>query len=120
MLALALAAAAGSAVAEGAPLKPAPNDAEVGVLSSGTILLSGRRSSIARITARLAVVKRKGGMVWFYRQNPSAMPSERMQKSIEAVEELLIHDDLPRTLSTKPDYSDVMELNGRVHRRGTP
>lgn len=77
---------------------------KVSVLSSGTVLADGSDVSLAALDERLAEIHRGNGVVWYYRENASGQPPAVARQVID----LIIGRNLPISMSTKPDFSDVV------------
>jgi hypothetical protein len=58
-------------------------------------------------------LKKEGGAVWYYRQNPESEPAP----SDLAVVELVFKIGLPISMSSKPDFSDYVDGKGQSHPR---
>jgi hypothetical protein len=82
----------------------------VGVLHDGTVLLNGQRDTLADVAARFAAASKARGMVWYYR-DAAIDPSPAAEQVMHAVINLVAKNRLAITLSSKPDYSDVIDLN---------
>ena len=52
-----------------------------------------------------------GSSVWYYRENPAGEPHPNAKEVLK----LIIDARLPIRLSTKPDFSDFVGLDGRPH-----
>jgi hypothetical protein len=82
--------------------------AKVSVLASGVVLLDGTPTTLPALEERLKTVKAANGVVWYHRENPAAEPPPQGT----AVVQLIIKYRLPVSMSTKPDFSDVVDANG--------
>src|SRR4030095_7711368 len=76
-----------------------------GVLSSGRILLEGKKAPQKAQWAR--------SPIWYYRESGKGQPP------IEAIEivKLVVAHKLPISLSSKPDFSDYMDDEGHSRPR---
>jgi len=90
-----------------------PPVARVSALASGTILLNGKPTDVKSIDAELGKIKERQGEVWYYRENPQAEPHPNAM----AVVELVVKHRLPISMSTKPDFSDYVDRDGRSRPR---
>lgn len=90
--------------------------ARVSVLSSGKILLNGCASDLSRIEAEFKRLKQVKGAVWYYRENAQAEPRPEAM----AVIRLAIANQLPVSMSTKPDFSDHVDDQGHPRPRSGP
>lgn len=92
------------------PLNGFSTIAKVRVDGAGKIFLNGTQVSLDELMRGLAVLG-KDGVVWYYRENPEAeTPAEA-----EAVIQAIVEAKLPVRLSSKPDYSDVVDPQGFSH-----
>src|SRR5262245_57619268 len=90
-----------------------PPHAKISALSSGALLLNGQPSDLASIEAEFERLQTQEGTVWYYRDNPQAEPAPQAM----AVIKLVIQYRLPITFSTKPDFSDYVDADGRSRPR---
>ena len=90
-----------------------PLVARVSALASGTLLLNGKPSDIKSIDAELGKIKERNGEVWYYRESPQAEPHPNAM----AVVKLVVKHRLPISMSTKPDFSDHVDRDGRSRPR---
>ena len=93
----------------GAPSKNKPNIAKVKVLADGTILLNDKKVTIDDLNIAFNKLKNKNGVVWYYRENAEGQPPPQSMAVIKTV----VEAKLPIKLSTKPDFSDSIGLNGK-------
>lgn len=86
---------------------------EVSVLLSGEVFADGEKISMSQLDKRFAEISKQNGVVWFYReigdQKPPAAATE--------VLELVIKHQLMINISSKPDFSNVVEADGTVSQR---
>jgi hypothetical protein len=75
---------------------------KVKVTVNGEITADGQPVTLEKLAVRFADLKRAGGVVWYYRENPAREPHANAKKVIE----LVVDNKLPIRLSTKPDFSD--------------
>lgn len=87
--------------------------AKVSVLSSGKLLLNGRKSSLQAIDKAFQQLAQEHGRVWYYREDAA----EQAPPVAIAVVKLVIKYHLPITLSTTPDFSNYIGQDGRPHPR---
>jgi len=85
--------------------------AQISVLASGKILLDGRPATISEVKRALERMKAKSGTVWYYRESGEPPP--------EAIElfKLMVENQLLISLSSKADFSDYVDEEGRSHPR---
>ena len=86
---------------------------EISVLQSGRILIDGTESSIDQIEQRLAQLKSDGGTVWYYREAGQQEPPPEATQIIKMV----VENELPISLSSKPDFSDFIGEDGQPRPR---
>ena len=102
------------AFAVAAPLPAADRPvAKVSALADGTLLLNGEPSTLGRISSELAKLQQTEGMVWFYRDNPQGEPTA----SAKTLFQLIFQYQLPVSISTKPDFSDYVDRDGKSQPR---
>jgi hypothetical protein len=94
------------------PAEP-PSVARISVLSSGAVLLDGEPSDLDRVDAALRQLKVAGGTAWYYRENAASEPPP----AALLVMDLLVKNQVPVSMSTKPDFSDYVDENGWAHAR---
>ena len=86
-----------------------PPVARVSVLSSGKLLLNGAPTELPTIEAEFQRIKKSQGAVWYYRENPQTEPPPQAK----AIIRLVIEYGLPVSMSSKPDFTDYIDENGR-------
>jgi hypothetical protein len=87
--------------------------AKVGVSADGQIELNGAVASIEDIRATFAGLARDNGVVWYYREAASGEPHPNAMLVVQAV----VEARLPISMSTKPDFSDVVLADGTTKAR---
>lgn len=86
------------------------------VSRNGAITLDGARMSLQALRTSLADLRARQGVVWYYREaGETVAPTAAM-----AVMRLLVEQRLPVSLSTRPDFSDVVRPDGHVVPRTSP
>jgi hypothetical protein len=95
------------------PAFAAPPVARINALASGVILLNGKPTTSADLDEALADLKRRGGLVWYYRENAAGEPSPQAMQAIQ----LVVKHQLPISMSTKADFSNVVDANGLTRAR---
>jgi hypothetical protein len=91
-----------------------PPHAKISALASGALLLNGQPADLASIEAEFKRLQAQHGEVWYHRDNPRAEPTRQAMSVIQ----LVIKYRLPITFSTKPDFSDYVDVStGRSHPR---
>ena len=88
---------------------------KVAVLQNGRVTFDGKAVSIEQLRIKLTELKSKNGAVWYYREAPDKEPPAISTQVIQAV----MDNNLPISLSTKPDFSTVVLPDGTVKPRGT-
>ena len=84
--------------------------ARVSALANGSLLLNGQKSDIQKIEVEFKRLKQAAGVVWYYRENGQGEPPP----SAMAVIKLVVDYRLPLSMSSKPDFSDVIDEDGRL------
>lgn len=87
--------------------------ARISVLSNGSLFLNGKSTDLRSIESELQRLKQVKGTVWYHRDNPQAEPS----KEGTAVVNMIIQHRLPVSLSTRADFSDYVDSQGRSQPR---
>ena len=95
------------------PVFAAPGVAKVSVLSSGRLLLNGAPTDLAAVEAEFKRLQAINGTVWYYRESAEGDPPPEAM----SVMELVVKYKLPVSLSTKADFSDHVDGDGRSHPR---
>lgn len=83
--------------------------ARVKVDRTGKIFLNGEQVSLDKLKDAFARLKPENGVVWYYRENPEGDPPAEATSVIQAI----IDAELSIRLSSKPDYSDVVDSEGK-------
>jgi biopolymer transport protein ExbD len=81
---------------------------KVKVTASGDITADGQPVTLEQLAPKLSELKKAGGGVWYYRENPGSEPHPNAMKVVELVAE----NKLPIRLSAKPDFSDAVDDKG--------
>lgn len=81
------------------------------VMASGKILLDGKPATIDEVKRALERTKARGGTVWYYRES-----GEPARAAVELFK-FMVEIRLPISLSSKADFSDYVDDEGRSHRR---
>ena len=80
----------------------------VQALRSGVIKVDGSPVTPSGLSTALAQIKAKKGAVLYDREGPNQEPTDRQ---LEAFKEI-ISASVPLSLSSKPDFSDVIQPDG--------
>jgi len=86
---------------------------KITVTKTGAISFDGAPTTLQKLREQLADLRGKDGVVWYYREASDSEPPEQAM----AVIRLVIENRLPISMSTKPDYSDVVMPDGTVRAR---
>ena len=90
-----------------------PPVGKLAVTAKGAVSFDGTAISIDALKAKLADLKKRGGVVWYYREaGTSEPPTQAME-----VMKLVAENRLPISMSTKSDYSDVVMPDGSTRPR---
>jgi hypothetical protein len=89
------------------------NVAKVSVYADGRIALDGRDVQIAELRSRFAKLSRDKGAVWHFREASSKEPPPNATLVIKAI----IDAQLPVSMSSKADFSNVVLPDGTVRPR---
>ena len=85
----------------------------VSVLASGSVLLDGEALSLDELRERMEAEKAARPVIWYYREAAQGEPPpEAMQ-----VMKLVVDNQLPISLCSKPDFSDYVDRKGVSHPR---
>lgn len=91
-----------------------PKVLKIAVSADGGVTADGRAVSIDALGPILRDLAKSKGEVWYYREAAQAEPHPNALRVLS----LIVDNSLPISLSTKPDYSDVVDDKGRsVQRR---
>jgi hypothetical protein len=86
---------------------------KVAVFADGRLAVDGAPSTIQMLREALKHLSERHGVVWYYReacqQDPPPIAMEVMQAVVEV--------RLPIRLSSRPDYSDSIGLDGKSSKR---
>jgi hypothetical protein len=110
---MAMASACSDGSAPSAATSPAPTAAEikVGLFRDGHIEINGRATKLTEVPAALEAAK--GDSVAYYREGAAGEPSGEQKAAIEPLLDAVMNTSLPIRLSSKPDFSDSVDLKGR-------
>src|ERR1700674_3503332 len=86
---------------------------KISVLSSGSLLLDGNPAPFSHLEPALETLKAANGCVWYYRESASSEPPPEAVQALQ----LIVQHKLPITFSSKPDFSDFVDLKGVPHPR---
>jgi hypothetical protein len=87
---------------------------KISVLARGELLVDGVASSLEQLQQRLTNANPHNTVVWYYRENPDAVKPPPI--SLEVLD-AVIQNRIPISLSSKPDFSNVIDDRGLEHPR---
>jgi hypothetical protein len=85
----------------------------ISVLTSGKVLLNGKESNLADVKKALEKARSEKAFVWYYRESGKGEPPQQAMEVIK----LVIENNLPISMSSKPDFSDYIDDKGQSHPR---
>jgi hypothetical protein len=85
---------------------------KVQALADGSIALNGRHTTVDVLRKFLADAHGQT-VVWYYREHADQEPTQGQMNVIQAI----VDNKVPVSLSTKPDFSDVVGEDGVPHPR---
>ena len=87
-------------------------------MSDGSLFLDGQAATVAVADRRFAELAEASGEVWYYREAGQSEPSEEAREEARDVMKKVMASvakhRLPVSLSTKPDFSDVLDVEKGV------
>jgi hypothetical protein len=86
-----------------------PKVLRIAVSADGRVTADGRVLSIDALGPILRDLAKSKGEVWYYREAAQSEPHPNALRVLS----LIVDNSLPVSLSTKPDYSDVVDDKGR-------
>jgi len=86
---------------------------KIAVATDGRITLDGKAASLSEVGTALEKLVQDKGRVWYYRAEPAGEPHENAMLVIQAI----VDAKLPISMSTKPDFSDVVLQDGTTKPR---
>jgi len=89
--------------------KPAQPVLKVAVMADGHITVNGKPAKMESLRESLKKLSQQKGVVWYYREAAKSEPPPEAQQVIQAV----IDARLPIRLSSRPDYSDAIGIDGK-------
>jgi len=82
---------------------------KVAVLKTGVIQANGKAVTLTELDELLATSKSRNGEVWYYREAAKEEPPPQATEVIK----LVIKHQLPISMSSKPDFSDMIDEHGK-------
>jgi hypothetical protein len=86
---------------------------KIKVLKNGEVYADGRAVSLDRLPELLAEARLRSKAAWVYREDLFGEPSVVAMEVLR----LVMEQELPVSLSTKPDFSDYVDPSGVSHPR---
>jgi hypothetical protein len=81
--------------------------------ADGSLLVDGSKMTAEEAISVLSGLDAPNSIVWYYREAAKERPHPNVQRVVEAIAEF----GIPVSLSTLPDFSDVVEKDGTVRPR---
>jgi hypothetical protein len=85
----------------------------IAVTAKGAVTFDGTTVTVDALRVRLADLRKRDGVVWYYREAASGPPPPQAAEVIK----LVVEQRLAISMSTKPDYSDVLLPDGTTRAR---
>lgn len=82
---------------------------KVAVMADGRIIVNGTPATMESFRASLKKLSQEKGIVWYFREDAKTEAPKIAKQVIQAV----IDARLPIRLSSRPDYSDAIGMNGK-------
>jgi biopolymer transport protein ExbD len=82
---------------------------KVSVTAAGRITADGSPVTIESLRQSLIRLAQRKGAVWYHRETADREPPQQAMQVMEAI----IENRLPVRLSSRPDFSDAVDLDGR-------
>ena len=89
--------------------KPVQPILKVAVMADGRITVNGAPATMGSLRESLKKLSQQNGVVWYYREAAHSEPPPIAKQVIQAV----IDARLPIRLSSRPDYSDAIGMDGK-------
>jgi hypothetical protein len=89
--------------------KPKQPVLKVAVMADGRITVNGTSSTMESLRASLKKLSQQKGVVWYYREAAKSEAPPEAEQVVQAV----IDARLPIRLSSRPDYSDSIGMDGK-------
>jgi hypothetical protein len=101
--------------AASAQTKPTASPVAKIAVTSKSVTFDGAPVTLEQLKLKLADLKKRNGAVWYYRE-ASTGQGDPPPQALEVIQ-LIVDQKLPVSLSTKPDFSDVVDDEGEVSPR---
>jgi hypothetical protein len=86
---------------------------KIAVTARGGVSFDGAAITLDALKAKLDDLRKRNGAIWYYREASGGAPSVQATEVLK----LIAGSRLPISLSTKPDYSDVVLPDGTTRPR---
>jgi hypothetical protein len=86
---------------------------KIAVTAPGVVSFDGAAITLDGLKSKLVDLKKRNGVIWYYREAAGSAPSAQATEVLK----LIAASRLPISLSTKPDYSDVVLPDGTTRPR---
>jgi hypothetical protein len=104
-----LLAGCGERGSSGSPVAPGAPILKIAVFADGRITADGQPATIDALRSMFKKLAEEKGAVWYYRETGKSEPPPQAMEVIKAVTEAR----LPIRLSSRPDYSDAIGMDGK-------
>ena len=97
------------------PMATSPNAPilKIAVMADGRVTVDGSPATMESLRASLKQLAGQQGVVWYYREAGEAQPSPQSAEVVDEVMNAVFETRLPIRLSSRPDYSDSIGMDGR-------
>jgi hypothetical protein len=82
---------------------------KIALIADGRLIVDGSPSTIESLRTSLKKLADEKGVVWYYREAGQGTPPPQSTQVIQAV----IENRLPIRMSSRPDYSDAIGMDGK-------
>jgi hypothetical protein len=82
---------------------------KIAVMADGRIFVDGSLATIGSVRTSLQRLSSQKGAVWYYREAGQGEPPPQAAEVMQAV----IENRLPIRLSSRPDFSDAIGMDGK-------
>jgi hypothetical protein len=82
---------------------------KIAVMADGRITVDGKPGTIESLRGSLKGLAEQHGIVWYYREAGHSDPPAQATEVVQAV----IENRLPIRMSSRPDYSDAIGMDGK-------
>jgi hypothetical protein len=88
----------------------------ISAFADGKLQVDGAAMTPDEAISVLSGLDAPNSIVWYYREAPKEPPHPSVQRVVQAIAEF----GIPVSLSTQPDFSDVVDKDGQVRPRQKP